>query len=246
MVAVRTRWNITDLVRQRIESGGERLWRFCDFKDLPFGAVAQALSRMARAQHVRRLGRGLYYRPRKTAFGESLPNPAALQELAAAKVPVFPAGVGAANLLGFSTQNGRQAEVATTAASLPRTLIGSATVVHTRRPSTWSRLEREDAALLDFLRRAGRTSELTPEETTRRTLALLAAEGRLARLAGVANTEPPRVRAMLGALAEAAGAKPATLARLRGSLNPLSRFDFGPFVGLPSARAWQAKTGGTV
>src|SRR5208282_950155 len=34
------------LVRHRIERGGERLWRFEDFRDLRFSAVAQALSRL--------------------------------------------------------------------------------------------------------------------------------------------------------------------------------------------------------
>ncbi len=245
MAAARAQPSATsNLVRQRIEDGGERFWRFSDFRDLPFAAVAQSLSRLARAGRLRRLSRGLYYRPRPTVFGESLPNPAALADLAGAKAPVFPAGLAAANLLGFSTQSGAHAEVSTTAASLPRTLIGSATVVHTRRPAAWSRLDREDAALLDFLRQAGRTSELTHEETTERTQALLAAEGRLARLARVAATEPPRVRALLGAFAEAGGAKPALLARLRRFLNPLSRFDFGPFAGLPTAKAWQARIGG--
>jgi hypothetical protein len=33
---------VMKLVRQRIEGGGERLWRFEDFRDMPFSAVAQA------------------------------------------------------------------------------------------------------------------------------------------------------------------------------------------------------------
>src|SRR5687768_1048092 len=123
MKATRNHPNTSELVRQRIESGGERFWRFSDFRDLPFAAVAQALSRLTRAKQLRRLSRGLYYRPRQTAFGESLPNPAALQAMASARAPVFPAGLAAASLLGFSTQNARHAEVATTATSLPRTLV---------------------------------------------------------------------------------------------------------------------------
>jgi len=236
--------NTTSLVRERIEHGGERFWRFRDFQDLPFTAVAQALSRLTRAKRLRRLSRGLYFRARPTAFGDSLPNPAALQELASSRARIFPAGLAAANLLGFSTQSGRHPEVATTATSLPRTLIGNTTVVHTRRPAAWGKLSQKDAALLDFLRQAGRTSELPDEETTSRTLALLAAEGRLSRLAEIADTEPPRVRALLGAFGDALEADGATLARLRKSLNPLSRFDFGPFTGLPTAKAWQAKIGG--
>jgi len=233
----------TNLVRQRIEDGGERFWRFSDFSDLPFPAVAQALSRLSRTKRLRRLSRGLYYRSRKTVFGDSLPNPAALQDLATEKAPLFPAGLAAANLLGFTTQTGGRTELATTATSLPRTLVGKNTVVHTRRPAAWRRLTQEEAALLDFLRQRGRTSELSPEETTRRTLALLGNEDRFKQLAGVANTEPPRVRALLGALGEALAADATSLACLRQSLNPLSRFDFGAFAGLPTASAWLAKTG---
>jgi hypothetical protein len=233
----------THLVRQRIEAGGERFWRFADFRDLPFSAVAQALSRLARTNLLRRLSRGVYYRSRPTAFGESLPNAAALQALASEKAPVFPAGLAAANLLGFTTQTPRCTEVATTATSLPRALVGEGTIVHTRRPAAWKRLSREDAALLDFLRQAGRTSELAPDETARRTLAQLADDGRYARLLRAATTEPPRVRALLGALGELQGADGKALTKLRRSLNPLTRFDFGAFASLPTAIAWQARVG---
>lgn len=233
----------TNLVRRRIEAGGERFWQFADFRDLPFATVAQALSRLTHSGLLRRLSRGVYYRPRETAFGVSLPNVAALQELASRKAPVFPAGLAAANLLGFTTQSPAAAEVATTATSLPRALVGEAMIVHTRRPVAWKRLSREDAALLDFLRQAGHTSELPPDETVRLTLAQLAVDGRYARLLRAATTEPPRVRALLGALGELQGADARSLKKLRRSLNPLTRFDFGVFSWLPTAPAWQAKAG---
>lgn len=232
------------LVRQQVEAGGERFWRLADFRGLPFQAVAQELSRLTRAKCLRRLYRGVYYRPRLTAFGESLPNPAGLQALAGERSPVFPAGLAAANLLGFTTQSPRSTEVATTATSLPQMLMGKATVVYTRRPAAWARLGREDAALLDFLRRAGRSSELSPEATTARVLAQLTVDGRFARLLDVAATEPPRVRALLGAFGDALQADRSDLARLRQSLNPLSRFDFGAFATLPTANGWQAKASG--
>src|SRR5947208_2344248 len=73
---------VTKLVRQRIERGGERLWRFEDFRDLPFMAVAQALSRLARDETIERLSKGVYYRTRETTFGKSRPNPAAIRQLA--------------------------------------------------------------------------------------------------------------------------------------------------------------------
>ncbi|MFN0008781.1 MAG: hypothetical protein ACKVXR_12840 [Planctomycetota bacterium] len=72
-------------------------------------------------------------------------------------------------------------------------------------------------------------------------LKLLQEQGRYQRLLNVADTEPPRVRAMLGALGAELGTNNKRLARLRESLNPLSRFDFGALSALPHAREWQAK-----
>lgn len=234
-------YGAAELIRRRIRRGGERLWQLDDFRDLPFAAVAQALSRLARAGEIERLSKGVYYRGRGTAFGRSRPNPTAIRELASRKRTLFPSGIAAANLLGFTTQAARLGELATSAASVPRKLVGQDTVVHTRRPEAWSRLSETDAALLDFLRHGGRTSELSPKDTIRRTLTLLSERGRYQRLAGVAGTEPPRVRALLGALGEELGSYPETVSQLRDSLNPLSRFDFGQFAGLPNAKAWQAK-----
>jgi hypothetical protein len=229
------------LVRQRIEDGGERLWRLEDFRDLPFGAVAQALSRLTREGLLERLSKGVYYRARETAFGRSLPNPATIQKLASKSKKVFPAGIAAANLLGFTTQTARRREVATSALSLPRKLVGGETVIHARRPEAWGILSEADAAMLDFLRRGGRTSELAPAETVSRTVALLSEGGRYERLLKVSDSEPPRVRAILGAAGEQLGKNRAALTRLRESLNPFSKFDFGALSGMPRARHWQAK-----
>jgi hypothetical protein len=138
-------------------------------------------------------------------------------------------------------QTAWRSEVSTSALSLPRKLIGSETVVHTRRPEAWGKLSEADAALLDFLRRGAKSSELSPEETIDRTVALLSESGRFERLLKVADSEPPRVRAILGAIGEQIG-KPADMTqRLRDSLNPFSKFDFGLLTGLLGARHWQAK-----
>jgi Family of unknown function (DUF6088) len=228
-------------VRQRIERGGERLWRLQDFRDLPFLAVAQALSRLTREGLIERLSKGIYYRNRETAFGKSKPNPASIRKLASQRKALFPSGLAAANLLGFTTQMPKQGELATSALSLPRKLVGDDTLIHTRRPEAWATLSETDAAFLDFLRHGAKFSELPPEETVRKLLAILSERGRLSRLLRVADSEPPRVRAILGALAEQLGTNRAGLQHLRTSLNPLSRFEFGALKSLPNATAWQAK-----
>src|SRR5713226_3303544 len=92
-----------ETVRTRIEASGERVWRMADFEGMPFMAVAQALSRVARQGGVQRLGKGLYYRSRPTAFGPSRPNSAQIRSLPVLGKGVFPAGIAAANVLGFTT-----------------------------------------------------------------------------------------------------------------------------------------------
>jgi len=239
-----TQHPIAALIRRRIERGGERLWRLEDFRAYPFTAVAQALSRLTRLGILERLSKGVYYRARETTFGKSRPNPAAIQKLTSGRKSVFPSGIAAANLLGPTTQNARRQEVATSALSLPRKLVGSGTVIHARRPEAWAGLSEIEAALLDFLRRGGKTGELSAEETIRRIVALLSEKGRFERLLKVADSEPPRARAMLGAIGEQLGKNPAALKRLRASLNPFSQFSFGMLARLPYARAWQVKERG--
>jgi len=236
-----SRAGTTATVRDRIELGGERLWRLEDFQDLPLAAAVQALSRLARANYLQRLSKGIYYRSSETSFGQSRPNPAAIEKLARDRKSIFPAGLAAASLAGLTTQSSNRGEVATNSMSLPRKLIGTDTVVHTKRPEAWTTLTAMEAAILDILRRGARTSELSPLETVHRLQRLLQEDDRLAHLLRVTSTEPPRVRAMLGALSEQMGTRPDELQRLRDSLNPLSRFDFGLLAILPNALAWQAK-----
>jgi hypothetical protein len=232
---------VAETVRRRVEAGGERVWRLADFEGLAFTAVAQSLSRLARRGVLQRLGKGLYYRPRPTVFGPSKPNPAQLQSLPVRRRGMFPAGTAAAHLLGFTTQSPARAELATDGLSLPRLIVGRDAVIHTRRPEAWRALSETDAALLEFLRLRGAASELSPQETVHKLLGYLAEEGRFERLLRVAASEPPRVRAMLGAIGQQLGQPEGRLTELRKGLNPLSRFDFGTLAALECAGRWQAK-----
>lgn len=233
--------SIAQSVRERIEAGGERVWRLTDFEGMPFTAVAQTLSRLTREGEIQRLGKGLYYRPRLTAFGPSRPNAAQIRALPMRRKKAFPVGIAAANILGFTTQNPGHIELATNGSSLPRLIVGKETIVHTRRPDSWRTLSETDAALLDFLRNRGAYSELGTEETLAKLFSYFGAKGRFERLVKVAEGEPPRVRALLGAIGQQLGQPKHRLAELRQGLNPLSRFDFGGLAALGYAKDWQAK-----
>ena len=153
--------------------------------------------------------------------------------------PLHPAGLSAANVLGLTAQNPGRPEYATTAAARPKVLRDA--VVHTGRPAQRALLSAEDGAILEILRERARSSDLSSEDTARRLRRLLAEEDRYRRLVTAAVAEPPRVRAMLGALGQELEMPRALLDRLRRGLNPLSRYDFGHLRSLSYAREWQAK-----
>ena len=64
-------------------------------------------------------------------------------------------------------------------------------IIHTRRPAAWAQLSDSDAAILDFLRHGATSSELPPDETSKRILMLMAEKGRFERLLDVADTNHP-------------------------------------------------------
>jgi hypothetical protein len=200
--------------------------------------VAKTLSRLTQTGELQHVEKGVYYRPVPTSFGMSVPSASAMtaQTLNA---PLHPAGLSAANTLGLTTQNPLRPEFATPAPGPPTALRNA--IVHTGRPSQRAGLSADEGALLEILRERASSSDLTPEATAERLKRLLADEERFRRLVTVAMAEPPRVRAMLGALGQELAMPGPLLSRLRKSLNPLSRFDFGQLRSLEHARAWQAK-----
>jgi hypothetical protein len=225
-------------VRDRVNRGGARYWKHADFNDLPPSAVAMTLSRLSKEGVLQRVGKGVYYRPQATALGPSIPatSGVASQTLSA---PLHAAGLSAANQLGLSTQNPGRPEYATPAPGPPSALKGA--IVHTGRPAERAALSSEEGAILETLRERARSSDLSPQRTVGQLLRLLDDERRFRALAKAAEAEPPRVRAMLGAIGEELGMPAVLLERLRKSLNPLSRFDFGALVKLRFARQWQAR-----
>ena len=225
-------------IRRRIERGGERFWRVSDFNDLPPRTVARTLARLAEAGVVERARHGLYYRSRPTVVGPSIPSATAVASHMI-DAPLHAAGLSAANVLGLTTQNPARQELATPAANPPSVLSNA--IVHTRRPASRAHLSAAEGALIEMLRTRGRYSDVGPAGTIRRLLLILGTGGTFERVARSALDEPPRVRAMLGALGEELEANPRTLKRLRDSLNPLSTFDFGLLGDLPAAEKWQAR-----
>jgi hypothetical protein len=230
--------SVATQVSERVRKGGERYWSLSDFSDLSATAVAHALSRLAAKGELQRVRKGVYYRSKQTVLGPSLPSATAMVSLTA-KAPLHPSGLTAGTALGLSTQNPMRPEFATASAAVPSAVRNA--VVHTGRPLSRLDLDASDAALLELLRDRARYSDLSPKETVDRLVRMVSDHKRFERLIKAAHDEPPRVRAMLGALGERAGAPQEALDALRASLNPLTKFDFGVLRALPNAKDWQAR-----
>lgn len=214
------------------------MWGYKDFADLPPDAVAQALSRLWRKGVVTKHGKGTYYAPRTTAFGRSVPTGADLAAFVTAGT-VHPSGVSAANILGLTTQNTARGEFATTRPTRPRA-FGNARVI-TDRSKSRNGISAVEGALLEILRDRARASDLDPSATRDRLLRVLRTPGVFRRLSRVALNEPPRVRAILGALGQEIDVPARDLKLLGDSLNPLSRYDFGRLHSLRHAPLWRAR-----
>lgn len=229
--------SVARTVERRIKRRPGRLFTYDDFHDLPATAVAPALSRLTSRGEIKRARKGVYYVPRTTVLGEVPPDPVVLGE-AVSRGRYYPAGLGAANALGLTTQVPPRVELAVED-KRPMSLPG--VEFKPRMGTNRKGLRPREAALLEVLREIQHLSDLSPAETTSRLRQLVADSATRSRIMRAAVSEPPRVRAMVGALAESAGAEAHELARVRKTINPTTRFDFGPLSVLPTAKSWGAR-----
>lgn len=230
----------SSMIRHKVERGDERFWHPDDFGSHPPLAVAKTLSRLAAEGTLQRVQKGIYYHPVETAFGPSIYSAAAASVHAhAIKEPIFPARTTAANMLGFTTQNPMRPQYSTTAYHPPVALKKA--TVYVRRPASWRKLETDEGALLEFLRDRGSNSEMDAKDTSEKVVQIFKSDkAKLEKITRLAQDEPARVKAMLGALGEEVGVSDRLLVKLRSSLSSYSVYDFGKLSALKHAKDWQA------
>lgn len=236
--------SVAGKVRKGIEEGGPgELWTYADFKTLPPMAVAAALSRLARERTIRRIRKGVYYSPRKTRFGELSPDPTSVAAalLKDKGIDWKPSGLPAYNGLGLTTQVSP-----TLTLDVPEKIYslrtGSDAKLRLRPGINVSGLSSNERAVLDALRDLRRIPDSSPAEAVSKIKDLFVAKRfSFSRLARRSLNEPPRVRALLGAIGTEVGAERKALTALRKSLNPMTTFHLGVSQALPSATEWRIR-----
>lgn len=237
--------SVSQKIRKRILRGGEdRLWTFQDFLDIgpsAAPAIAATLSRLSKTDELRRVRRGVYYRPKKTVFGESQPDPESVVKVLLHDHKAV--RTGEYNRLGLTTQ---MSNTLTSASNRPvriKDVRGIPLRFVSRPLSEQKGIRDEERTVLDSLRDLGKIPDTTPEQTLSRIVHLLKrGELDFERLAKFVLTEPPRVRALLGAIGEEAGVSSAPLTTLRRSLNPISIYRIaGASNALKNSPSWHIK-----
>src|SRR5207248_86303 len=96
------------LVKERIlRRGPNSLWSFRDFPNLPHAAVAKSLSRLAKSGIIVRTRKGIYFYPKRTALGPSVPGVMDVinKSLRNSKNSItFSGGLSSFHSLGITTQ----------------------------------------------------------------------------------------------------------------------------------------------
>ncbi len=204
--------SVTPEVRKRVLHSRDRFWRPEDFDGSP-DAVAQVLSRLARAGDLLRVRRGLYWRGTLTRLGMAPPPSDRLVYEVIDAPGTGPAGWSAALALGLSTQVPRHETIAVPgrAPRNPDNVRFVSRAASAKRRD--ERLRPAEVALLEVLREWDTLVEVPAHDAIDR-IAHLADSGvlRVDRLVRASSTEPPRVRERLRRLLDALGRSTAAAA----------------------------------
>lgn len=231
---------VASKVAEKIERGGSgSIWTYENFKGLPFGAVSKALSRLAAENKIVRVRRGVYYFPKETVLGktEATTNDVINAIFAKKKKAIYPDAATAAYNLRITTQV--PAVITVVGDDNYRTVDYNGTKVKISRRSM-SHLKNatdEEVYIFEILRGINKIPGASPKDVINR-LKVLLKKMELKDMLRLAKKEPPRVRALLGALCSEIKLKSELVKDLKDSLNPLTKYKLGLSEFLLKASEW--------
>ena len=217
---------------------------FNNYREKPT-AIAKALSRLAKTDHIKRIEKGKYYVPRKTKFGTLKPSENEFLKAITNQnngETVYETGLGIYNKIGLTTQV-PNAIILATKKQKPSKTINGVKIRYTKKNFDISKYDPYLLQLLDAIKDSKNIPDSSPDEVIRiiktriRELPLK----KVRELKRASYNYPPYVRAILGAIIEIIyNAKEAKT--LKNTLNPLTKYSF-PIneLSLPNKEKWGIK-----
>lgn len=207
-------------------------------------AAAKAMSRMVKAGVLKRATTGLFYKPKKSAFGELKPQEEELLRpylFDNKKRIAYITGTALYNQMGLTTQIPSAIQVA----SREKRIVPKIGSLRIKSVKSYVDVTDNNYKLLEWLD-ATKDFKMIPDFNKQNGLQLL--KSRLKKLsqperktlAKIALAYPPRTRALTGAILEYMNEQEVRLDPLKESLNTFTTFDLGiaPRI-LPTAENWK-------
>ncbi len=207
-----------------------------------YPAAAKAIERMIAQKEIKRISKGLFYKPRKSIFGDLKPNEEQLVKpymYEGDRRIAYITGLSLYNRMGLTTQVPNTITLACNKKRI-NTEINNLKI-----KSVKSYVEPDEGnirllEILDAVKDFKKIPDMNTDEAINRLqdrFSTLDGDNRK-KLIKYALQYPPRVRALLGALLSDQQLS-SDLSRLKKSLNPLSRYHFGAITDkLSTAPQW--------
>ena len=205
-----------------------------------YAAATKAMERLIKSGVISRAAAGLFYKPKKTVFGNLMPEEQDLLKpylFAGGKRVAYITGNLLYNQMGLTTQVPKNVKVASRDRRL-ETSIGRMKVTSVKSKVDISEENYRYLEILDALKDLKTIPDVNINSALKLLKARITELGDNELLGKLALTYPPRVRALTGALMELIGERKAT-EFLKQSLNPLSRYQIGLNEDhLPTLKNW--------
>ncbi len=209
-----------------------------------YGAAAKALSRLVNTKAVKRFSTGIFYRPKKTVFGELGPSENELIKpylFRGRKRIAYVTGAALFNQLSLTTQVPKNIDLASRAQK-PASKIGNITIRFVKSYADVNNKNYNLLGILDVLKDFKKIPDLNKESAIKRIKVMITelTDREKKNLIKYALNYPPRARAFLGAILESIRIEQKeALVILKQSLNPLSSYTIGISQDvLPNAKSW--------
>ncbi|MFM7429131.1 MAG: DUF6088 family protein [Flammeovirgaceae bacterium] len=196
-----------------------------------YTTAAKALERLQKEGLIKKVSKGLFYKPEQTVFGELKPDYAELLRpylFENGKRVAYETGPSLYNRLGLTTQMAFRIKLASRGkrVNINRDVL-KADAVKSYAEVTDSNYE--ILGLLDAFKDIKRIPDCTVPQAIRRLSAILKnlSEKQTELLIKYALLYPPRVRALVGAMLQSNGYASPGLNKIRESLNPLTTIKLG-------------------
>jgi predicted transcriptional regulator of viral defense system len=193
--------------------------------------AAKALERFQKEGLIKRVSKGVFYKPKLTVFGELEPE---YNELLQAylfengKRIAYITGTSLYNQLGLTTQMAFKIKIA----SRKKRIYINRGALKAGAAKSYAEITESNykiLGLLDAFKDIKKIPDCSIAQAVRRLQSIVQSldERQTDEIVKYALVYPPRVRALVGAILESLGKKNQRLDKLKNSLNPLSTFELG-------------------